>query len=81
MKELNDDEVATFAAATGVVALDFFAPWCRPCTMLAPLFAKWEKTYTAFNISHLPTIIILKNGVEVKRFVGMVSENDFKDAI
>lgn len=98
MKELNDDEVATFAAMRGVVALDFFATWCRPCTLLSPLFSKWEQTYTAvnfakvnsdkcpksvevFNINYLPTIIIFKNGVETKRLVGIISENDFKDAI
>lgn len=98
MKDLKDGEVGAFGKSHPVAVLDFYAPWCRPCQMLTPLLAKWEKTYTtasfakvnsdecpvateAFGVSHLPTIVIMKNGVETKRFVGMISENDFKSAI
>jgi thioredoxin 1 len=38
IKELNEKEFETeVLQATGPVLVDFYAPWCGPCKMLAPL--------------------------------------------
>ena len=70
------------------VIVDFWAPWCGPCQMMAPHFNETATKYPLkalfvkvnteeqpnlggkYNIRSIPTLIIYKNGVEVKRESG-----------
>lgn len=73
----------------GIVLVDFWASWCGPCKMMAPVLNDVAEediegvTISKLNVEHnqtlagkfkvrsIPTIIIFKNGTEVKRIVGV----------
>lgn len=88
IKVLNDSNFKQHIAG-GITLVDFWAEWCMPCKMMAPILndvaseapegvkvAKLnvdhaKQTAGKFNVRSIPTIIVFKNGKEVKRIFGV----------
>lgn len=85
---LNDSNFKQMIAS-GVSIVDFWAEWCMPCKMMAPILNgvanevpdgvkvcklnvdQAKQTAAKYNVRSIPTMIVFKNGKEVKRIVGV----------
>ena len=69
----------------------FSASWCGPCQTLKPVMEQVSKTIPVtkidvdtdaqtvsdYGVRSVPTVVLIKDGIEVKRFTGVQSLNTY----
>lgn len=98
MKVLNETEFEQFVEnSQGLVLVDFYATWCGPCRMLAPILEdlsqevetpiykvdvdECENLSRKFGILSIPTMIFFKNGKQVEKITGLKSKQEIKQIL
>ena len=84
--------------STKPVLVDFYAVWCGPCQMLAPVIEELENSRDdflavkidvdqepalaqRFSITAVPTLLLFRNGANVKRVSGFLSKEALEQFI
>ena len=92
----NFDQLVTNSDKT--VLLDFWAPWCGPCRMVAPILDEIAaersdivigkvivddemELAVRYGIASIPTLIVMKNGMEVEKAVGYRPKESILDLL
>lgn len=94
VKHLEKDENLLDIIGNDLYLVDFYADWCGPCKMLAPILEKidfipivkvnvdeHEATAKEYGIMSIPTIIIFKDGKEIKKEIGFRSLDEIKKIV
>ena len=78
-----------------IAIVDFYATWCGPCKMFGPVVEEVSKESDInfvkidvdkdsdiarrYGVMTIPTIILFRNGEEVKRNIGYMSKEELID--
>lgn len=79
-----------------VVLLDFHAAYCQPCQQMVPVLQRMERdkfpirkiditenpdVSKQYKVDRIPTLILLVEGQEAQRFVGLTAEEELRAAM
>ena len=98
LKHINTDEFNDLVIdKKEKVLVDFYASWCGPCKMLAPILEEISKEVDvqicsvdvddnfdlakSYGVMSVPTLILFNNGIDVKRAIGLKNKDFILDML
>lgn len=98
MEHISDEQYEEKVLnSKGIVLLDFFANWCGPCRMLAPVLEDVESdndvtiykmdvdenftTPKEYGVMSIPTVCVFKDGKFMEKFIGFKQEEEIEEIL
>ena len=83
---VSDNDFNEIVKSHRLIMIDFWAPWCGPCTKLGPILDEVSKETgiwlgkiniddniskpEEYHVTSIPTVILFEDGAPVKRIIG-----------
>ena len=92
VKKISQNEFNEVTASE-VAVIDFSATWCGPCKMMGRVLEdvdfnilkvntdEYPEIAREYGIMSIPTLILFKDGVEVKKNIGFLSKEEIEEFI